>query len=180
MRWSRWRESKKWNDGKWILEIGWMGNWTMKGSNLSAHRGLKKMIILRLKVCCKWLFDYLFIVLSFWDCCVTMCWIGLCIWFGLEFAIFTSANILKFCGTNDSGWLRFKAGSCGAVGNVFVLFCDLSYVFGVIDIFVFYSFICASKSILFMDVENIPKNPAKSLRATLACLFTCVCIAHVL
>ena len=31
-----------------------------------------------------------------------------------------------------------------------------------------------------MDVENIPKNPAKSMRATLTCLFTCVCMAHVL
>ena len=47
-------------------------------------------------------------------------------------------------------------------------------------IFVLYSFICASKRILFIDVEKIPKNPAKSMRATLACLFTCVCIAHVL
>ena len=35
------------------------------------------------------------------------------------------------------------------------------------------------KEFLF-DCENIPKNPAKSMRATLACLFTCVCIAHVL
>ena len=31
-----------------------------------------------------------------------------------------------------------------------------------------------------MDVESIPKNPAKSMRATLACLFTCVFIAHLL
>ena len=36
------------------------------------------------------------------------------------------------------------------------------------------------KVIFFIDVENIPKNPAKSMRATLACLFTCACIAHVL
>ena len=94
--------------------------------------------------------------------------------------MFTSAKILKFRGTSDSGWLRFKLGSCDAVGNVFVLFCDSSYVFGVVDIFVLCSFICASKSNLVMDVENIPKNPAKSMHATLACLFTCVCIAHVL
>ena len=33
---------------------------------------------------------------------------------------------------------------------------------------------------LLIDVQNIPKNPTKSMRATLACLFTCVCIAHVL
>ena len=70
-------------------------------------------------------------------------------------------KFLKYRGTNDSGWLRFTLGSCGAVGNVFVLLCDSSYVFGVVDNFVLYSFICASKIILFIDVENIPKNPAK-------------------
>ena len=63
---------------------------------------------------------------------------------------------------------------------VIVLFCASSYVFGVVDIFVNYSFICASKSILFFDVEKIAKYLAKSMRATLACLFTFVCIAHVL
>ena len=33
---------------------------------------------------------------------------------------------------------------------------------------------------LLSKVENNPKNPANSIRATLACSFTCVCIAHVL
>ena len=47
-------------------------------------------------------------------------------------------------------------------------------------VLVLYSLICASISILFIDVENIPKNPANSMRASLACRFTCVCIAHVL
>ena len=42
--------------------------------------------------------------------------------------MFTSAKFLKFRGTSDSGWLRFKLGSCGAVGNVFVLLCDSSYM----------------------------------------------------
>ena len=42
------------------------------------------------------------------------------------------------------------------------------------------SFICASRRILFIDDEKIPKNLANSMRATLACLFTCECIAHVL
>ena len=64
------------------------------------------------------------------------------------------------------------------MGDTFVLFCDSSYVFGFVDSFVLYSFICASKSILFIDVGKLPKNPANSLRATLACRFTCVCIAH--
>ena len=43
-----------------------------------------------------------------------------------------------------------------------------------------YSFICASRSILLIDDEKIPKNPANSIRATLAWQFTCVCITHVL
>ena len=53
-------------------------------------------------------------------------------------------------------------------------------MFGFVDSFVLYSLICASKKILFMDDENIPKNPANNMRATLACRFNCVCIAHVL
>ena len=53
-------------------------------------------------------------------------------------------------------------------------------MFCLVAIFVLYSFICASRSILFIDDEKIPKNPANSTSATLACLFTCVCIAHVL
>ena len=83
-------------------------------------------------------------------------------------------------GTRDSGWLFGRGGNCGAVGCVSTLLCSSSYVFCRVVIFVLYSFICASKRILFIDVEKIPKNPAKSMRATLACLFTCVCIAHVL
>ena len=51
---------------------------------------------------------------------------------------------------------------------------------GLVDNFVLYSFICASRSILFIEDENIPKNPAKNIRATLAWRFTCVCIAHML
>ena len=53
-------------------------------------------------------------------------------------------------------------------------------MFGHVDCFVLYSLICASKSILLIDDENIPRNPANNMRATLACLFICVCIAHVL
>ena len=53
-------------------------------------------------------------------------------------------------------------------------------MFSFVDYFVLYSLICASKSILFIDDENIPKNPAINMRATLACRFTCVCIVHVL
>ena len=34
--------------------------------------------------------------------------------------------------------------------------------------------------ILLIDVENNPKKPANKMHATLACLLTCVRIAHVL
>ena len=52
-------------------------------------------------------------------------------------------------------------------------------MFCLVAFFLLYSFIRASRSILFIDDEKMPKNPANSMRATLACLFTCVCIAHV-
>ena len=51
------------------------------------------------------------------------------------------AMFLKFRGTKDKGWLWFRLCNCGAVGVLFVLFCELSNVFGVIDILVLYSFI---------------------------------------
>ena len=53
-------------------------------------------------------------------------------------------------------------------------------MFSLVDSFVLYFLICGSKSILFIDVEKIPKKLVNKMRATLACLFTCVCIAHVL
>ena len=83
-------------------------------------------------------------------------------------------------GTKDNGWLRGRGGNFGAVGVTSILLCSLSYVFCLVAIFVLNSFICASRRILFIDDEKIPKNPANSMRATLACLFSCVCIAHVL
>ena len=49
---------------------------------------------------------------------------------------------------------------------------------GFVNSFVLYSLICASRRILFIDDENIPKNLANIMRATLACLFIFVCIAH--
>ena len=109
-----------------------------------------------------------------------MCWMGLCVVFGLEFGLFVIARFRKLRGTNDSGWFCGKGGNCGAVGVISTLLCSSSYMFCLVDIFVLYSFICASKSILLIDDEKIPKNPANSIRATLACRFTCVCIAHVI
>ena len=36
------------------------------------------------------------------------------------------------------------------------------------------------KKILLIEFEIIPKKLANNMRATLACLFTCFCVAHVL
>ena len=105
---------------------------------------------------------------------------GLCGIFGLEFGLFVIARFRKLRGTNDNGWFCGRGGNCGAVGVTSILLCSSSYVFCLVAIFVLYSFFCASRRILFIDDEKIPKNPANSMRATLACLFTCVCIAHVL
>ena len=41
------------------------------------------------------------------------------------------------------------------MGDAFVMCCDSSYVFGVVDVFVLYSFICSSENILFIDEEKI-------------------------
>ena len=47
----------------------------------------------------------------------------------------------KFRGTNDKGWLWFRFCSCGAVGVLFVLFCESYYVFGVVDSLVLFFFV---------------------------------------
>ena len=105
---------------------------------------------------------------------------GLCVVFGLKFGLFVIARFRKFRGTTDNGWFCGRCGICGAVGVISTLLCYSSNVFCLVDIFVLYSFICASKKFLLIDDEKVPKNPANSIRATLACRFTCVCIAHVL
>ena len=105
---------------------------------------------------------------------------GLCVAFGLKFGLCVIARFQKLRGTNDNGWFCGRVGICGAVGVVSTLLCSSLYVFRLVDIFVLYSFICASKNFLFIDDEKIPKSAANSIRATLACLLTCVCIAHVL
>ena len=109
-----------------------------------------------------------------------MCWMGLCVVFGLEFGLFVIARFRKLRGTNDNGWFCGKCGLCGAVGIFSTLLCSSSYVFCLVDIFVLYSFICPSRIIILIDDEKISKNPANNIRDTLACRFTCVCIAHVL
>ena len=64
----------------------------------------------------------------------------LCAKLGLEDLKSVRAMFLKFRGTNDKGWLWFGLCNCGAVGVVFVLLCESSYVFGVVDSLVLYSF----------------------------------------
>ena len=90
------------------------------------------------------------------------------------------ARFRKLRGTNDNGCFCGRVGICGAVGAISTLLCSSLYVFGLVDNFVLYSFFCASRGILFIDDEKIPKNPANSIRATLACLFTCVYTAFVI
>ena len=82
---------------------------------------------------------------------------GLCVVFGLKFGLCAIARFRKLRGTNDNGWFCARIGICGAVGVVSLLLCSSLYVFGLVDIFVLYSFICASKSILFIDDEKFQK-----------------------
>ena len=51
------------------------------------------------------------------------------------------SKFLKFRGTYDRGWLWLRFCYCGTVGVVFGTFRDSSYVFGVVDSLVLYSFI---------------------------------------
>ena len=81
-----------------------------------------------------------------------MCWMGLCVVFGLKFGLCVIARFRKLRGTNDNGWFCGRGGNSGAVG--------VSRSSG--------------RSILFIDDEKIPKNAAISMLATLASLFTCV------
>ena len=56
------------------------------------------------------------------------------------------AVFLWFRSTKDNGWLLSKLCNCGAVGVVFLLSCELSYAFGVVE-----SFCCVH---LFERVEE--------------------------
>ena len=56
----------------------------------------------------------------------------------------------------------------------FVMFFGVSYAFGLLDSFLLYSLIFVSSG------KNSKKKPATEFFATLACLLTSVCIAHVL
>ena len=51
------------------------------------------------------------------------------------------AMFLQIRGTNDKGWLGFRFCNFGGAGVVFVLFCELSYVFGFVDSLALYSYI---------------------------------------
>ena len=44
-----------------------------------------------------------------------MCWMGLCVVFGLKFGLFVIARFRKLRGTNDNGWFCGRGGNCGAV-----------------------------------------------------------------
>ena len=93
---------------------------------------------------------------------------GLCDMFGLKFGLCVIAKFRKFRGTRDNEWLCGRGGKCGAVGVTSILSCSSSYVFCLVAIFRLYSFICASKRILFIDDEKIPK------------ILQIVCVLHLL
>ena len=94
---------------------------------------------------------------------------------GRKFGLCVIAKFRKLRGTRDNGWLCGRGGNCGAVGVVSTLLCSSSYVFCLVAIFVLYSFICASKRILFIDVEKIPKKSCKEY-ACYACLSVYLCV----
>ena len=98
---------------------------------------------------------------------------GLCDMFGLKCGLCVIAKFRKFRGTKDNGWLCGRGGNCGAVGVTSILLCSSSYVFCLVAVFVLYSFICASRRILFIDDEKIPKNPAN---ACYTCLSIYLCV----
>ena len=88
-------------------------------------------------------------------------------------------KFLKFRETTDNGWLNWRFGKCGAVGNAFVLLLllfDSSYVLGFVDSFVLYSLFVHLRGFCLL----IMKIFQKIRQIMLACRFTCVCIAHVL
>ena len=82
---------------------------------------------------------------------------GLCDLFGLKFGLCVIARFRKLRGTKDNGWLCGRGGNCGAVGVTSMLLCSSLYVFYVVG-----------RRILLIDDAKIPKNPANSMRATLA------------
>ena len=167
--WIRWRKSKKWENREWILEVGRVGVWSVEWSKLSAHDYFETE---------KWWYVAVqYFVRMYRQLKVV---VSLCVGWGLVWGwvlILGGLWLLKFRETKDNGWLF---GKWGAVGKALVSIFESSFLLGFVDIFVLYSSVCASRRILFIDDENIPKNPANNMRATLACLFTCVCIAHVL
>ena len=85
---------------------------------------------------------------------------GLCDMVGLKL-LCVMAKFRKLRGTRDNGWLCGRGGNCGAVGVVVCIVMFFVVVFCLVAIFVLYSFICASKRILFIDVEIIPKKSCK-------------------
>ena len=79
---------------------------------------------------------------------------GLCDIFGLKFGLCVIARFRKLRGTKDKGLLCGRGVNSGAVGVTSTLLCSSSYVFCLVAIFVLYSFICASRRILFIIHEN--------------------------
>ena len=123
--------------------------------------GMRLFYDLFVRVFCIWLTDF---YMSNWTLWVAM----------------TCRDVLCYCciskdGTKDNGWLFWRLSNCGALGVVFLLSCEVSYAFGVVDSFSMFSFIWASRRISLFEVKNF----SKTLRITcalqlLVCLLMCV------
>ena len=61
-----------------------------------------------------------------------------------------------------------------------MLCCDFYMHFVWLIVFCRFHLFERLEEFLSIEVENIPEHPARNMRATPACLFTYVCIAHML
>ena len=97
---------------------------------------------------------------------------GLCDMVGLKFGLCVIAKFRKFCGLVIVD---------GYVVGVVTVVLTLRRMCSVLLLFLCCILLFVRlKEFCLLMMKKIPKNPANSMRATLACLFTCVCIAHVL
>ena len=121
--------------GGLALKVGWVRLVEVQGSNLAAHHGLKKMVLLRLEISGIWLFDDLFLcVIYVWLMCYYMRKGALCVAMTGRI-VFCYGVCMKIRGTKDNECLFWKFCNCGAVGVRLLLSCEVSYVFGVNDNF---------------------------------------------
>ena len=87
-----------------------------------------------------------------------MCWMGLCVVFGLKFGLCVIARFRKLRETNDNGWFCGRVGICGAVGVVSTLLCSSLYVFGLVDILYYILFFVHLKVFCLLMMKKFQKS----------------------